>query len=150
MPDLRSGKYKVRMLSVDANGKSATLTLTDGNEVITTTVKDLRKAEQAPPTREGVSEGVSEVSEAAVVPIAQAIVASRDARRGYSKVGEKAPFGYGKNKAERESNKALEGVDKESDEFKRVEEVAKELDTLTNDLVERGLAETDCVIEIRI
>jgi hypothetical protein len=99
---------------------------------------------------EGVSEGVSEVSEAAVVPIAQAIVASRDARRGYSKVGEKAPFGYGKNKAERESNKALEGVDKESDEFKRVEEVAKELDTLTNDLVERGLAETDCVIEIRI
>jgi hypothetical protein len=117
-------------------------------------VESLLSKEQAPPTREGVSEGVnegaSEVSEAAVVPIAQAIVASRDARRGYSKVGEKAPFGYGKNKAERESNKALEGVDKESDEFKRVEEVAKELDTLTNDLVERGLAETDCVIEIRI
>jgi len=44
MPDLRSGKYKVRMLSVDANGKTATLTLTDGNEVITTTVNDLRKA----------------------------------------------------------------------------------------------------------
>ena len=44
MPDLRSGKYKVRMLSVDTNGKSATLTLTDGNELITTTVKDLRKA----------------------------------------------------------------------------------------------------------
>jgi len=117
-------------------------------------VESLLSKEQAPPTREGVSEGVnegaSEVSEAAVVPIAQAIVASRDARRGYSKAGEKAPFGYGKNKAERESNKALEGVDKESDEFKRVEEVAKELDTITNDLVERGLAETDCVIEIRI
>lgn len=47
MPDLRSGKYKVRMLSVDANGKTATLTLTDGNEVITTTVKDLRKSEQS-------------------------------------------------------------------------------------------------------
>lgn len=45
MPDLRSGKYKVRMLSVDANGKTATLTLTDGNEVITTTVKDLRNSE---------------------------------------------------------------------------------------------------------
>lgn len=45
MPDFRSGKYKVRMLSVDANGKKATLTLTDGNEVITTTVKDLRKAQ---------------------------------------------------------------------------------------------------------
>jgi hypothetical protein len=50
MPDLRSGKYKVRMLSVDANGKTATLTLTDGNEVITTTVKDLRKAQTAPTT----------------------------------------------------------------------------------------------------
>jgi len=45
MPDLRSGKYKVRMLSVDVNGKKATLTLTDGNEVITTTVKDLRDSE---------------------------------------------------------------------------------------------------------
>jgi hypothetical protein len=45
-PDLRSGKYTVRMLSVDANGKAATITLTDGNEVITTTVNDLRKAEQ--------------------------------------------------------------------------------------------------------
>lgn len=44
MPDLRSGKYIVRMLSVDANGKAATLTLTNGNEVITTTVKDLRNA----------------------------------------------------------------------------------------------------------
>jgi len=59
MPDLRSGKYKVRMLSVDANGKTATLTLTDGNEVITTTVKDLRKSEQSLPTQEakGKSEG---------------------------------------------------------------------------------------------
>jgi len=45
MPDFRSGKYKVRMLSVNVNGKNSTLTLTDGNEVITTTVKDLRKAQ---------------------------------------------------------------------------------------------------------
>jgi hypothetical protein len=49
-PDLRSGKYRVRMLSVDANNKKATLTLTDGNEVITTTVNDLRKSEEASKT----------------------------------------------------------------------------------------------------
>jgi hypothetical protein len=52
MPDLRSGKYKVRMLSVDANGKTAMLTLTDGNEVITTTVKDLRNSKQSLFTKE--------------------------------------------------------------------------------------------------
>lgn len=44
MPDYRTGKYKVQMISVDVNGKNGIVTLSDGNEVITPKISDLINA----------------------------------------------------------------------------------------------------------
>lgn len=44
MPDYRTGKYKVQMISVNIDGKDGIVTLSDGNEVITPKISDLINA----------------------------------------------------------------------------------------------------------
>ena len=44
MPDYRTGKYKVQMISVDVNGRDGIVTLSDGNEIITPKISDLINA----------------------------------------------------------------------------------------------------------
>jgi uncharacterized protein YggL (DUF469 family) len=44
MPDYRTGKFKIQMISVNVDGKDGIVTLSDGNEVITPKISDLINA----------------------------------------------------------------------------------------------------------
>jgi len=101
MPDLRNGTYKVRMLSVDANGKTATLTLTDGNEVITTTVKDLRQSRSNKQTQDAIQEQA-----AGKVPVQPESKAGEKVEEGKPKTEAEKPTQEGKEVSEEEKVKA--------------------------------------------
>ncbi len=76
MPDYRTGKYKVQMISVDVNGKDGIVTLSDGNEVITPKISDLINAKyDAELAALGTTDAIADIeSKIKIEPIHQEIL----------------------------------------------------------------------------